>query len=120
MLAEPEVRACEFDDAFNPGLGVMLLHWPNDALERSWQLPGKVALHGSPPTRFGISIQRWDSNRYAVCLQWNETSLRWPSLSRADLAATCLVELLGNLGTDLHYLLDQPIEQQECRIRRAA
>jgi hypothetical protein len=123
MLAEPEVRACEFDEAFYPGLGVMLLDWPktgSNAAERSWPLPGGVVMAGSPPIRFGISIQRWDHDRYAVCLQWNETSLRWSSLSRADLARTCLVKLLADLGTDLYYLLDQPIMQPECKLRRAA
>jgi len=123
MLAEPEVRACEFDEAFHPGLGVMLLDWPkasSESVERTWPLPGGVLLTGSPPVRFGISIQRWNGDRYTVCLQWNETSLRWSSLSRADLVRTCLVKLLADLGTDLHYLLDQPIVSPECRLRRAA
>ncbi len=112
MLAEPEVCGCEFDDAFHPGLGVMRLHWPevaSESAERHWQLPGGVTSIGSPPARFGISIERWDSDRYAVCLQWNGTSLHWSALTRTDLLTTCLVELLAAMRTDLRYLLDQPI-----------
>src|SRR5205823_6470890 len=120
MLAEPEVRACEFDEAFHPGLGVMNLCWPEEGIERSWLLPGRVILTGAPPARFGISIQRWDSDHYAVCLQWNETSLSWSSLSRADLTTTCLVDLLAAIRTDLHYLLDQPINRSPRTLRNAA
>jgi hypothetical protein len=123
MLAEPEVRACEFDDGFHPGLGVMLLCWPETHSRKtgqSWHLPEGVTLTGAAPVRFGISIERWDSDQYAMCLQWNGTSLRWAALTRADMLATCLVELLADLGTDLHYLLDQPIVRPMRTLRNAA
>jgi hypothetical protein len=112
VLAAPEVIRCFFDDAFDPHLPAMCLRWDgseHDLHEEGWELPDGIHILGPPPERFGIRIQRMDPDTYDVRLLWDRTCFHWQALSRAQLLDTCLSSLLGALGTDLWYLLDQPV-----------
>jgi hypothetical protein len=110
-LPRPQVVRCYFHDGFSPRLPAMCLRWDVEALgnpERLWELPGGVCLVGPPPERFGVSIRRRGKDAYNVRLLWDRTSLSWAGLPRAELLASALSPLLGAMGTDLWYLLDQP------------
>jgi hypothetical protein len=112
-LAAPEVVRCYFDDCFEPHLPAMCLRWPAEGRtpkEREWTLPEGVRLVGPAPQHFGVSIQRRAADTYSVRLLWERTVFNWPAVSRAQLLNTSLEPLLGALGTDLWYLLDQPLE----------
>jgi hypothetical protein len=111
-LPKPEVIHCYFDDRFNPHLPAMNLRWSADPLtefNQTWHLPGGVCLTGLPPEQFGISIHRGGEDSFVVRLLWNRTCFSWHHLSGEELLATSLLPLLEALGTDLWYLLDQPI-----------
>jgi hypothetical protein len=110
-LPSPEVVRCYFDDGFEPHLPAMCLRWDPAASERLWTLPEGVRLVGPAPQRFGVSIQRRASDTYSVRLLWERTCFNWPSVTRAQLLSTSLEPLLGAMGTDLWYLLDQPLEE---------
>jgi hypothetical protein len=112
-LPEPEVLSCFFDDQFHPHLSAMCLDWREEAVRcrlQSWQLPLDVLLTSAAPRRFGIEVRRHGRNDYAVRLLWNDSRFCWDSLSREQLLGTSLPALLRVMGTDLQYLLDQPIE----------
>jgi hypothetical protein len=111
-LPAPEVVRCFFDESFDPHLPAMSLRWdPGYAgpLERLWDLPEGIAIVGPPPRRFGFSVRRLEADAYAVRLLWDQTQLSWPTLARVQLLTSALAPLLAALGTDLWYLLDQPI-----------
>jgi hypothetical protein len=111
MLPVPEVLRCYFDDGFVPRLPAMCLRWDSEAIgsEQCWELPEGVRLIGPPPERFGIDIRRRGIDSYNVRLLWDRTCLTWEDLSRAQLLDSALAPLLGAMGTDLWYLLDQPV-----------
>jgi hypothetical protein len=121
-LPTPEVVRCYFEDGFEPALPAMALRWDPDTerAEQLWDLPEDVTIAGPPPRRFGVTIQRRGADTYAVRLLWNQTCLRWHALTRAQLLATSLGPLLEALGTDLWYLLDQPIDDNSFPLDRAA
>jgi hypothetical protein len=121
-LPPPEVVRCYFDDGFAPRLPAMCLRWDAAALggERLWELPEGVTLHGPPPARFGVSIRRRGDDSYNVRLLWDRTCLTWDDLPRAQLLNCALAPLLGAMGTDLWYLLDQPVRPAQPRRDRAA
>jgi hypothetical protein len=111
-MAEPGIVSCQFDDSFQPRLLAMELDWRDQSAARTvraWQLPEGVELTGPAPTRFGFEVLRRAADAYAVRLLWNHTCLGWNSLTRQQLLTTSLHELLAAMGTDLPYLLDQPI-----------
>jgi len=110
-LPEPEVVDCGFDDAFVPRLAVMRLRWPEPAVgnETVWRLPEHVRLLGKPPEQFGIGIRRTATDCYHAYLLWNTLFLRWADLSSKELLSSSLPTLLAAMGTDLRYLLSQPI-----------
>ena len=108
------------DDAFAPRLPAMCLRWGTGRRERLWELPEGMSILGPAPERFGISIQRMGNDSYAVRLLWDRTCLSWPALSRAQLLTSALAPLLGALGTDLWYLLDQPVHSESRLPLRAA
>jgi hypothetical protein len=118
----PEVVRCFSDAGFSPPLSAMSLRWPpgTAAAERPWRLPEGVSLTGPPPEQFGITIQRWASDAYAVSLRWNTTCLHWRALNAAQLLAGDLSALLSALGTDLRYLLAQPLPLVPSALARAA
>ncbi len=109
-LPVPEVVRCFFDTTFEPHLPAMCLRWEDDdSEERVWELPEGVRFSGPPPRQFGIRVQRQDADSYAVRLLWDRTCLTWLDLRRGQLLNSDLDALLAALGTDLWYLLDQPL-----------
>jgi hypothetical protein len=100
----------------------MCLRWEADdeAWECLWELPEGVRFSGPPPRKFGIRIQRQGDDAYAVRLLWDRTCLTWLDLTRGQLLASDLDPLLAALGTDLWYLLDQPLPRGERTPPRAA
>jgi len=110
-LPPPHVLRCYFDDAFTPRLPAMCLRWDADLVggERLWELPEGVTLVGPPPERFGVSINRRGLDSYNVRLLWDRTSLTWDALPRFEVLTSALAPLLAALGTDLWYLLEQPV-----------
>jgi hypothetical protein len=136
-LPIPEVIRCYFDEQFEPHLPAMFLNWgvaspPPPAPRRGegrlrgkpptqvWQLPDGVSLDGPPPQRFGISIQRIGDDAFAVRLLWNRICFVWMQVERLELTDSSLSPLLSALGTDLDYLLDQPVESSTTTFPRAA
>jgi hypothetical protein len=122
-LPAPEVIRCYFDEGFQPHLPAMCLRWDADSLgraERLWYLPEDVCLEGPPPERFGINLQRLGTNAYAVRLLWNQSRLSWASLTRVQLLTSALGPILRALGTELRYLLDQPVKGTIGLARKAA
>lgn len=121
-LPPPEVVRCYFDDDFAPRLPAMCLRWDADLLggERLWELPEGVTLVGPPPERFGVSIRRHGDDSYSVRLLWDRTGLTWGDLPRDQILTSALAPLLGAMGTDLWYLLDQPIGSAAVHYDRAA
>jgi hypothetical protein len=123
FLPAPEVIRCYFDEGFQPHLPAMWLRWDADALGRSdrlWYLPEGVCLEGPPPERFGVNLQRLDTDDYAVRLLWNQSRLSWSSLTRVQLLTSALGPILRSLGTELRYLLDQPVKTEGGLVRKAA
>lgn len=118
-LPAPEVVRCYFDTTFDPHLPAMCLRWEDEA-DALWELPEGVRFSGPPPRRFGIRIQRQDVDSYAVRLLWERTCLTWLNVTRDQLLQSDLDGLLSTLGTDLWYLLDQPLPHGERAPLRAA
>jgi hypothetical protein len=110
-MPTPEVLRCYLDESFDPHLPAMCLRWQANSGpgERLWELPEGVCMVGPAPQRFGVTIQRHATDSYAVRMLWDRTSFHWFSLTRAQLLGSALAPLLGALGTDLWYLLDQPV-----------
>jgi len=123
VLPAAEVLRCYFDDALEPHLPAMDLRWGAAeycSSDQVWDLPEGVRLFGPAPRRFGISIQRLADDAYSVRLLWDRTCLIWLSLSRRQLFDCDLEPLLAALGTDLWYLLEQPVCQQAPAFPQAA
>ena len=78
-----------------------------------------VTLVGPPPERFGVSIRRCGADSYSVRLLWDRTYLTWGDLPRAQILTSALAPLLGAMGTDLWYLLDQPVKSAAAYDRAA-
>ena len=111
-LPAPEVLRCYVQTGFQPHLSAMSLRWDPNALgtaERLWYLPEDVCLTGPAPEEFGVTIQRRAADAYAVRVLWNHTCLSWSALTRVQLLTSALAPLLRAMGTDLWYLLDQPV-----------
>jgi hypothetical protein len=120
-LPVPEVLRCYFDEGFDPHLPAMCLRWPGqEAGNQVWSLPEGVSLTGPAPCHFGVSIQRLAADGYAVRLLWEHTCLLWRSLTRRQLLDCALGPILTALGTDLLYLLDQPIDTEPTTFPHAA
>jgi hypothetical protein len=112
-LPKPEVVSCFFEKSFEPHLPAMELCWDPDApgvAERTWYLPDSVCLKGPAPYRFGITINRYGTDTYRVRVLWNRLCLTWDELNRVQIMTSSLALVLSALGTDLWYLLNQPIE----------
>jgi hypothetical protein len=119
-LPAPEVEGCEFDTSLDPHLPAMSLRWkPGAGGERCWELPGGVTVRGPAPRRFGVGVLRVALDDYTVRLVWDRTGFVWPALGRAQLLASALAPLLSVLGTDLGYILDQPVAEAGTALRTA-
>jgi hypothetical protein len=115
-LPSPEVLRCYVEEGFTPGLPAMCLRWKDgedEAEERQWEMPEGIVLSGPLPERFGISIRRVRRDAYLVRLLWNRTCLVWQDLHRSQILASALTPLLAAMGTDLWYLLEQPVHSGE-------
>lgn len=108
---EPRILSCHFDDSFEPHFPAFDLDWQNTPLaeKRLWELPCGFQFVGQPPERFGIEVLRLATNCYQVRVLWNQACLQWSRLQRQQILGTSLAEVLAALGTDLAYLLDQPV-----------
>jgi hypothetical protein len=111
-LPKPQVVRCFFESNLEEPLPAMELRWDADlgAFERTWYLPDKVSIKGPAPHRFGVTIRRTGENAYNVRLLWNCLCLNFDELSRTQIMTTSLTHLLNALGTDVWYLLNQPLE----------
>jgi hypothetical protein len=113
-LPKPEVERCFFERSFASPVAAMELRWDAEGggtAEQAWYLPESVIVRGSAPYRFGITVHRRAEDSYQVRIVWNRLCLSWDQLSRAQIMASSLAVVLQALGTDLWYLLNQPIEK---------
>jgi hypothetical protein len=55
-----------------------------------------------------------------VRLLWDGSCFVWQSVKRVQLLTSALAAMLGAIGTDLWYLLDQPVHAEPCTPCRAA
>ena len=88
--------------------------------ERTWYLPDSVNLKGPAPNRFGITINRYARDTYRVRVLWNRLCLTWDELSRVQIMTSLLAPILNALGTDLWYLLNQPVEESTTAVLQYA
>jgi hypothetical protein len=115
-LPKPEIDRCFFERSLEQPLPAMNLSWDPDApgvAERFWYMPGGMLLKGPAPRRFGITIHRQGKDSYRVRVLWNGLCLCWDELTRLQIMASSLAIVLDALGTDLWYLLNQPIEVKD-------
>ena len=121
-LPPPQVVACYFDIGFMPPIAAMLLTWPPplDAESSTWKLPRGESVAGRLPRRFGVRIRRQAEDAYAVAVVWDSTYRQWFSLRRKEVAGSAIEPVLAALGTQLAYLLDQPVGQADRSIPGAA
>jgi hypothetical protein len=114
-LSKPEVVRCFFEPGTDAPLPAMELCWDSETpgiSECTWHLPNSVVLKGPAPERFGIAIHRQGDNAYRVRVLWNEMTFTWDDLTRMQVMTSSLTQILHALGTDLWYLLNQPIEEE--------
>jgi hypothetical protein len=112
-LPKPEVVRCFFEPSFDTPLPAMELRWDEDApgvAERDWHLPERLLLKGPAPVRFGVTIERRGADSYHVRVLWNHLGMSWDHLTRVQIMTSSLALVLNALGTDLWYLLNQPVE----------
>src|SRR5262245_50451289 len=115
FLPKPQVIRCYFESTASPNVPAMQLRWDPDTpgvADRTWHLPGGVSVNGPAPEQFGVTIQRDGDNAYHVRVLWNHLFLSWKNLTRVQIMTSALAPLLRSLGTDLWYLLEQPIEKE--------
>ena len=114
-LPPPEIVRCLFDENVSPQVPAMILRWDADnpsLCESVWHLPENVVIRGAAPHRFGVTINRLDDNQFQVHVIWNGMSLNWERLTHQQIVGCSLMPILDALGTDLWYLLDQPIAER--------
>jgi hypothetical protein len=112
ILPAPQIADCYYEDVFQPRVSAMHLRWeglPEAEQSHFWKFPEGITLQGPVARGFGIHILRHHLDSYAVHIVWNQTHLAWNSLTRRHLLESCIGPLLEAMGTDLQYLLDQPI-----------
>jgi hypothetical protein len=113
QLPAPHIVRCYFETRFQPHLPAMELRWDPDApgvADRPWFLPDDVCVKGPAPGRFGLTLHRHGDNSYQLRVLWNRLCLSWENLPRTEVMASSLPLILNALGTDLWYLLNQPID----------
>jgi hypothetical protein len=116
FLPAPRVVRCFFEKQFQPHLPAMELAWNPDApgvAERTWYFPDNVFIKGPAPEKFGVVLKRLDHDRFHVRLLWNDVCMTWNNLRKVQIMTSGLALVLRALGTDLWYLLEQPMEGEE-------
>jgi hypothetical protein len=108
-MPEPDIVSCFLDDSFLPSLAAMRLDWGDAVAAHAWHFPEGLTINSPPPTQFGIEVRRHDCDAYTVRLLWDQTRVGWGSLTRLQLVYSSLPAVLAALGTDLQYLLNQPL-----------
>jgi hypothetical protein len=111
-LPRPEVRRCFFEHLFQPPLPAMELEWDPNApgvADQVWHFPDGLSIRGPAPNRLGVTIYRLGDDAYQVRLLWNGLCLSWEHVNRVSIMASSLTPVLAALGTDLWYILSQPI-----------
>jgi hypothetical protein len=117
VLPSPEIVSCETvslcaDDQFLPQMGALHLDWngwPGARRPHAWRMPLGLTVTGPVPTRFGVRISRIGEDQYTLHLVWDRSGFAWADLTRNELKATSLAELLASIGTSLDSLLGQPV-----------
>lgn len=111
-LPKPEVVRCFHATNFHPHLPAMVLRWSEGPglTEHVWHLPDNLMLKGPAPEQFGITVHRLGPNAFRVRCLWDNLGLHWERLTRSQIMASSLSPILSALGTDLWYLLNQPLE----------
>ena len=113
-LSKPDVVRCYFEPSNDAPLPAMELCWDPDTpgiSERTWHLPNSIVLKGPAPCRFGVMIYRQGDDSYRVRVLWDQMTVTWDDLTRMQIMTSSLTQILNALGTDLWYLLNQPIEE---------
>jgi hypothetical protein len=113
-LSKPKVERCFFERSFATPVAAMELRWDAEApgvAERTWYLPESVLVKGPAPRRFGVTIHRCGEDAYQVRVVWDRLCLSWEHLTRAQIMASSLALVLQAIGTDVWYLLSQPVEK---------
>lgn len=121
-LPPVEIVRRSADDDCDDAMPVLSLRWdvpPSGGDERLWDLPRGARLIGPPPRQFGLRLSPTADGAYALRLHWDGTRLSWPALSRGELLACSLGEVLAALGQDLWAMIDRPVGPGGPR-RRAA
>lgn len=111
-LPAPTIGRCWQEEIFLASVSALELDWAEGSVDeesRTWAFPEGVQVSGPPAKRFGALVYRVDEDDYAVHIVWNQTHFAWNSVSRRQLEESCLGGVLASLGTDLQYLLDQPV-----------
>lgn len=121
-LPEPDLVSCLVIDAVQPHMLAMRLRWPDDESTQPqiWDLPEGIQQFGPAPECFGIVLRRTEFNAYDLRLWWDGTYHTWTGLTRGAVESTCLYRLLSTLGSDLGFMLDQPILPDLVPTARAA
>lgn len=100
-----------------PRLAAMSLEWTGRTDEvnndKTWAMPLGAVLVGPMPKRFGIQLLRMAEDSYLLNLVWDRTAMAWTGLKRDEIRACCLGDLLLDLGSDLDYMLEQPVVEDE-------
>lgn len=110
-LPEPDLVSCLVIDEVQPHMLAMRLNWPDDVLTQAqiWDLPGGQQQFSPAPECFGIVLHRSAEDAYVIRLWWDGCYFTWQNLTRQEIENTCLHRLLAALGSDLPFMLEQPI-----------
>jgi hypothetical protein len=121
-LSEPDLVSCLVIEEVQPHMLAMRLHWPDDDTTgpQIWDLPGNVQQFGPAPDVFGIVLHRMAFDGFDLRLWWDGTHFSWPHLSRRTIEDSCLGRLLSALGSDLGFMLDQPVRGEPQPVEKAA
>jgi hypothetical protein len=110
-LPEPDLVSCLVVDEVQPHMLAMRLLWPDDITTQPqiWELPLGLQHFGPAPECFGIVLHRTAFDSYELRLWWDGSYHTWPHLPRRTVEDSCLGRLLASLGSDLSFMLDQPV-----------
>ena len=121
-LSEPDLVSCLVIEDVVPHMLAMRLQWPDDESTgpQIWDLPGNLQQFGPAPDCFGIMLHRTAFDGYDLRLWWDGVHFSWPHLPRRVIEESCLGRLLTSLGSDLSFMLDQPVRGETQPAAKAA